>query len=160
MFVPAYTCACVASGKPGLIDTRGKIYNSCLSISTWQLEPSKHICACRHAEKTIVRIKFPVTLDILFTNASLTNVKFGDLQRCVGWSGYEMYQVVRRHWDFRFCGFGYFFTSVFVPKNFGFSVLVFIAIWYSMRFSVFPIWPIWVPVSLRFEWQLRATAAA
>ena len=45
-----------------------------------------------------------------------------------------MYQVVRRHWDFRFCGFGYFFRSVFVPKNFGFSVLVFIAV---CRYSIF-----------------------
>ena len=87
-----------------------------------------------------------------------------------------MCQVVRRHWDFRFCGFGYFFRSVFVPKKlrfFGFNVhcclwifryLSFgfrfsrkipagFRIWYPMRFSVFPIWPIWVPVSLRSEWQ-------
>ena len=40
------------------------------------------------------------------------------------------------HWDFRFYGFGYFYfgVSVFVPKNFGFSVLVFIAV---CGFSVF-----------------------
>ena len=30
-------------------------------------------------------------------------------------------------------------------------------IWYPIRFSVFPIWPIWVPVSLRSERQLRAS---
>ena len=42
------------------------------------------------------------------------------------------------HSDFRFCGFGYFFGSVFrffVPKNFSFSVLVCIAV---CGFSVFP----------------------
>ena len=35
------------------------------------------------------------------------------------------------HWDFRFCGFGYFLEqfSVFVPKNLVFSVLVFIAVY-------------------------------
>ena len=35
------------------------------------------------------------------------------------------------HWDFRFCGFGYFFSSVFrflYLKKFGFLVLVFIAV--------------------------------
>ena len=87
--------------------------------------------------------------------------------------------------------FQLFFRSVFlvfVPKNFGFSVLVFIAvcgytyfqhlvfgflekyqrvfgfdircsfrIWYPMRFSISPIWPFWVPVSLRSERQLRAS---
>ena len=72
--------------------------------------------------------------------------------------------------------FWLFFRSVFVPKKlrfFGFSVhcclrifryLAFgfrfspkipagFRIWYPMQFSVFPIWPIWVPVSLRSEWQ-------
>ena len=36
-----------------------------------------------------------------------------------------MYQVVRRHWDFRFCGFGYFFRSVFW-------------FWCSLRFADIP----------------------
>ena len=40
------------------------------------------------------------------------------------------------HWDFRFCGFGYFFD-----RFFGFSVLVFIAVtdfpFFSIWFSVF-----------------------
>ena len=84
--------------------------------------------------------------------------------------------IWRWHWNFRFCGFGYFLDRFLCQKNFGFSVLMFIAvcgfsaiyhlvfgfrekipagfrIWYPMQFSVFPIWPIWVPVSLRSEWQ-------
>ena len=55
------------------------------------------------------------------------------------------------HWDFRFCGLGYFqigFSvfvpknfgfSVFVPKNFGFSVLLFISVsgFYAVEHLVF-----------------------
>ena len=40
------------------------------------------------------------------------------------------------HWDFRFCGFDYFLDWFFgfVPKDFGFSLLVFIVV---CRFFVF-----------------------
>ena len=44
-----------------------------------------------------------------------------------------MYQVVRRHWDFRFCGFGYFFRSVF-------------RFWCSLRFADIPFSGIWFSV--------------
>ena len=44
-----------------------------------------------------------------------------------------MFQVVRRHWDFRFCGFGYFFRSVF-------------RFWCSLRFADIPFSGIWFSV--------------
>ena len=85
---------------------------------------------------------------------------------------------------FSFLRFWLYFRSVFrflCQKNFGFSVLVFerfadfpcltfsfrfsrkiltgFLIWYSMPFSVFPVWPIWVPVSSRiyqgFHWDVK-----
>ena len=93
------------------------------------------------------------------------------------------------HWDFRFCGFGYFLDRffgflVFAPKTsvfgvhcglrifhfleFGFwfsrKILMGFRIWYPMRFSVFPIWPIWVPdfssiwaAITRLHWSWIAT---
>ena len=49
-----------------------------------------------------------------------------------GLSSLGILNIRRGHWDFRFCGFGYFFDqsefSVFVSKDFGFSVLVFNAV--------------------------------
>ena len=78
--------------------------------------------------------------------------------------------------EFSVLRFWLFFRSVFVPKKlrfFGFNVHCCLWIfrylsvgfrfsrkipaefwiWYPMQFSVFPIWPIWVPVSLRSELQ-------
>ena len=49
---------------------------------------------------------------------------------------------------FRFLTFGFRFSQ---------KILKGFRIWYPIRFSVFPIWPIWVPVSLRSERQLRAS---
>ena len=84
--------------------------------------------------------------------------------------------IWRWHWNFRFCGFGYFLDRFLCQKKlwfFGFNVHCCLWIfrylsvgfrfsrkipaefwiWYPMQFSVFPIWPIWVPVSLRSELQ-------
>ena len=49
------------------------------------------------------------------------------------------------HWDFRFLLFWLFSRSlsVFVPKNFGFSVFRF---WCSLRFADFPYFSIWFSV--------------
>ena len=50
-----------------------------------------------------------------------------------------MFKYGGGQWDFRFCGFGYFLDrfSIFVPKDLGFSILVFITV---CRFSFFSIW--------------------
>ena len=51
-------------------------------------------------------------------------------------NGINMFKYGGGQWDFPFCGFGYFLDrfSIFVPKDLGFSVLVFIVV---CRFSVF-----------------------
>ena len=49
------------------------------------------------------------------------------------------------------CGFSVFKHLVFA------KTLTDFGIWYPMRFSVFPIWPIWVSVSFRSERQLYAS---
>ena len=51
-----------------------------------------------------------------------------------------MYQVVRRHWDFRFCGFGNFLDRFLCQKT---SVFRF---WCSLRFADIPFSSIWLSV--------------